>query len=249
LEFANWFPLYLQILSKLNLDIQKDFSSSLILSKLVSVNDKDITLQLLKKMIGQRTLVIGAGPSLNNHLVQKFIADHSCHSIIAADGATELCLKLNVIPNFIVTDLDGHVKSLIEANDRGSTLLIHGHGDNIDKVIKHVSRFNNVIATTQVFPLSNVFNFGGFTDGDRCVFLADEFKSPEIWLVGMDFDLPPGYFSKKGLISHELKMKKLSIGKQLVGYLARRSSSKILNVATRPSFNSLISGVTNLRLS
>jgi uncharacterized Rossmann fold enzyme len=248
LKFADWFPVYLQILPKLNLDIQKDFLCSLILSNLDSVCDRDLTLKLLKKMAGQKTLVIGAGPSLRNSLVQKFIADHSYFSIIAADGATELCLKLNVVPNYVVTDLDGNIKSLFEANDRGSTLLIHGHGDNIDKVIKYGPRFNNVVATTQIFPLSNVFNFGGFTDGDRCVFLADEFKSPEIWLIGMDFDLPSGYFSKKVLIKQELKRKKLSIGKQLVGWLAGKSSSKILNITTRSNFNSLISGVANYRL-
>jgi len=235
--------------SKLNLNIQKDFLSSLILSNLVSAHDIDMPLQLLKMIVGHKTLVIGAGPSLRDSMVQKFIADHSYFPIIAADGATELCLKLNVVPNFVVTDLDGNIKSLFEANNRGSTMLIHGHGDNIDKVIKYGSKFNNVVATTQSLPLSNVFNFGGFTDGDRCVFLADEFESPEIWLIGMDFDLPPGCFSKKGLIEQELKRKKLSIGKQLVGWLAGKSSSKILNITTRPNFNSLISGVTNHRLS
>ncbi len=132
MKFADWFPIYLQILSKLNLDIQKDFLSSLILSNLVPVNDIDVTLQLLRKIVGQKTLVIGAGPSLRDSMVQKFITDHSYFSIIAADGATELCLKLNVVPNFVVTDLDGNIKSLFEANDRGSTMLIHGHGDNIE---------------------------------------------------------------------------------------------------------------------
>jgi len=36
--------------------------------------------------------------------------------------------------------------------------------------------------------LKNVYNFGGFTDGDRCVFLAKALGAAEIKLVGFDYD-------------------------------------------------------------
>ena len=36
-----------------------------------------------------------------------------------------------------------------------------------------VKKFVNAAASTQGKPMGHVHNYGGFTDGDRCVFLAD----------------------------------------------------------------------------
>ena len=41
-------------------------------------------------------------------------------------------------------------------------------------------------------PVKNVYNFGGFTDGDRSVFWAEEFGAKEIILIGMDFGIHIG---------------------------------------------------------
>ena len=43
------------------------------------------------------------------------------------------------------------------------------------------------MATTQSAPFGEVHNFGGFTDGDRCVFLADHFAATRIILCGFNF--------------------------------------------------------------
>jgi 2-amino-4-hydroxy-6-hydroxymethyldihydropteridine diphosphokinase len=248
MKFVNWYPYYLQILYGLNLDIKKDILSSLLLSNLIS----NISLNLhsnclLKKLTNKKILIIGAGPSIEEPIIQKFIKDHSNFIIISADGATELCLQLNVIPDFVVTDLDGDIDSLLCANKLGSTMLIHAHGDNIHKILKFAPKFKQLIGTTQVFPLANVYNFGGFTDGDRCVFLADEFSSDEIWLVGMDFTSSIGYFSKKMKFNLILKRKKLSIGKHLIETLARKSNSLLFHVTTF-KFNSVINGVVDYKL-
>ncbi|MCQ2071391.1 MAG: DNA transporter, partial [archaeon] len=47
-----------------------------------------------------------------------------------------------------------------------------------------------VVLTTQGRPQNTVFNYGGFTDGDRCVCLAREFGATRILLYGFDFDHP-----------------------------------------------------------
>lgn len=155
---------------------------------------------------------------------------------------------VGIIPDFVVTDLDGDIDSLLSANKFGSRLLIHAHGNNIDKILKYVPKFKNFFGTTQAFPLQNVYNFGGFTDGDRCVFIADEFRSSEIWLVGMDFTSSIGYFSKKRMVSNlKLKKKKLSIGKHLIEILVKKSNSLFLNVTTFKS-DSVINGVTEYKL-
>ena len=102
--------------------------------------------------------------------------------VIAADGATEMCLDVGIIPDFVVTDLDGNYQSLIRAHLEGSIMVIHAHGDNIDKISSQVPYFSNAIGTTQNFPLNNVYNFGGFTDGDRSVSLAVEFLAERYYL-------------------------------------------------------------------
>lgn len=246
LRFADWYPYYLKISSDLHLDVKKDILSSIILSNLIL--DEPLELNCLKKLKGKKTLIIGAGPSIEDSSVQKFISDRSDFVIISSDGSTELCLQLNIIPDFVVTDLDGDIDSLLSANESGSKLVIHAHGDNIYKILKFAPRFGNFFGTTQVFPLRNVFNFGGFTDGDRCVFLADEFQCAEIWLVGMDFGSSIGYFSKKRRICNlNLKRKKLLIGKNLIEMLAKRSDSIMINVTTF-KFNSLINGTIEHKL-
>jgi len=57
-------------------------------------------------------------------------------------------------------------------------------------LLRHwVPRFPGpVVATTQAAPLPHVYNFGGFTDGDRAVFAADELGASRIALVGFDLD-------------------------------------------------------------
>ncbi len=152
--------------------------------------------------------------------------------VIAADGATEMCLDLGIIPDFVVTDLDGDYESLIRADSGGSIMVVHAHGDNFDKITSQVPYFSNVIGTTQNFPLKNVYNFGGFTDGDRSVSLAVEFLAREILLVGMDFDSKIGFFSKRKVSNLDLKKQKLQIGKYLTGMLLENSSALVTHITT-----------------
>ncbi len=246
MRFIEWYPYYLEIAQCLHIQINRDIRSSLILSDLI--DNKFMNVNKFKRLVNRKILIIGAGPSIEDPITQKFIVDNSKNIIICADGATELCLKLDIIPDFIVTDLDGDIKSLINADNLGSKLIIHAHGNNIDKISKFVPQIRNVFGTTQVFPLTNIYNFGGFTDGDRCVFLADEFQSREIWLIGMDFNSNIGLFSKKKILDIELKRKKLSIGKYLIEMLAKKSNSIISNV-TISKYNSSIDGVIDYKLT
>ena len=245
MKFIEWYPYYLKILLELKLNLRKDFLSSLLLSNLISKTT--FNLNDFKIINNKKILIIGAGPSIEEQLVQNFIKKHNDFIVISADGSTELCLKIGVVPDFVLTDLDGDIESLISANKLGSILLIHAHGDNIAKILKYVPKFKNCYGTTQVFPHYNIYNFGGFTDGDRCAFFADEFHAAEIWLVGMDFTSSIGYFSKKMKNIFSLKKKKLYIGKRLIEMLVRYSNSTFYNVTTF-KFNSALYGVVDYKL-
>lgn len=227
----------------MNIPIQRDFLNSLNLSTLIS--NERIDPKCFRKIQDNKALVIGAGPSIEESTVQNYILEIcSCKKgksnntvsedivVIAADGATEMCLDLGIIPDFVVTDLDGDYESLVRAHSGGSIMVIHAHGDNIDKITSQVPSFSNVIGTTQNFPLKNVYNFGGFTDGDRSVFLADGFLAREILLVGMDFDSKIGFFSKRKVPNLELKKQKLQIGKYLVGMLLENSRALVTHITT-----------------
>lgn len=64
-----------------------------------------------------------------------------------------------------------------------------------------------MVGSTQTVPLANVHNFGGFTDGDRCVFLAQEMGASAIVLIGFDFSDPH---------VNAIKMKKLEWARKLI---------------------------------
>jgi uncharacterized Rossmann fold enzyme len=51
-----------------------------------------------------------------------------------------------------------------------------------------VPLLEGVIGTAQCRPPESLYNFGGFTDGDRCVFLAKELGAASIKLVGFDYE-------------------------------------------------------------
>jgi 2-amino-4-hydroxy-6-hydroxymethyldihydropteridine diphosphokinase len=209
------------------------------------VSNEQMDPKCFRKIQNNKALVIGAGPSIEESNIQNYILE-TCNCskgksdnavskdmvVIAADGATEMCLDLGIVPDFIVTDLDGDYESLVRAHSGGSIMVIHAHGDNIDKITSQVPSFSHVIATTQSFPLKNVYNFGGFTDGDRSVFLADEFLAREILLVGMDFDSKIGFFSKRKVPNFELKKRKLQIAKYLVGMILENSSALVTHITT-----------------
>ena len=78
---------------------------------------------------------------------------------------------------------------VLEMNAEGTLLAVHAHGDNIPLVKSWVPKMQGpVVGTTQSAPLSNVYNFGGFSDGDRGVFAAHELGAASVSLIGFDLD-------------------------------------------------------------
>jgi 2-amino-4-hydroxy-6-hydroxymethyldihydropteridine diphosphokinase len=243
LNFNNWYPYYLIVAGLLKIQIQRDFLNSLNLS--AQKQNGLLDPKCFRKIQNNKALVIGAGPSIEESTIQNYILEiYKCSKgkfntnvsenlvVITADGATEMCLDLGIIPDFVVTDLDGDYESLVRADSGGSIMVVHAHGDNYEEISSQVPYFNNIIGTTQNFPLMNVYNFGGFTDGDRSLSLAVEFQAKEILLIGMDFDSRIGFFSKKNVANLKLKKQKLQIGKYLTEVLLENSSALVTHITT-----------------
>ena len=117
-------------------------------------------------------------------------------------------------------------------------MVVHAHGDNSER-INLVKYFKNCIGTTQTKPIGKVNNFGGFTDGDRCVFLADYFKAKKIILLGMDFGTRIGRYSKNKVENRTTKIAKLRRGKKLLEWLAKKSKSDLYSTTKIKGFTKI----------
>jgi uncharacterized Rossmann fold enzyme len=233
MESRDWQHWYSRIASAFKFDRHEDQRATDILSDLIQNNHTEP--DDIKAIIHDKpVLVFGAGPSLEEDinsirkagLLDRFI-------IVAADGATSALLEMaDKVPNIIVTDLDGKFEDLLLANRRGSFMVIHGHGDNISKLLDHVPKLTKILGTTQVEPRPRVHNFGGFTDGDRAVFLSVAMGAKMISLAGMDLGKTIGKYSKRYAISPERKMLKLRFCKKLLEWLALRTKIDLYNLTS-----------------
>lgn len=238
MRFIDWFPYYQNIRQQFGYSTEKDQHAANVLSNMLK--RKSLDLKVLQKKIARRhVMVIGAGDSLIQNI--KFVKKNRKFVKIVADGATKALIENHIRPDVVVTDLDGDISFLRKAERVGAIIVVHSHGDNIEELKKIVPTLRHVIGTTQVMPVENVYNFGGFTDGDRCVFLADEFGAEEIVLVGMEFGDRIGEHSKKSVENIQLKRDKMKVGKQLLEMLAKRSHSRLFDTSRKPirGFSSL----------
>jgi hypothetical protein len=231
-KFVDWFPYYQGIRAEFGYSSEKDQEAAKMLSDMAKKKAMDPKI-LERKIRGKNVVVIGAGSGLEDERAARFIKKNKSFVTIAADGAVQFLLENKIKPDIVVTDLDGDPASLQKAEKAGATMVVHAHGDNTDLLKKLVPKFKRIVATTQVAPLENVYNFGGFTDGDRCVFLADEFGAKKIVLVGMELDTP-GKYSKARVKNPALKKQKMQAGRRLLEMLAKESKSELADTSKRP---------------
>src|ERR671924_1604537 len=233
MKFADWFPYYQGIRAEFGYSTEKDQEAAKILSDMIKKKALDPKV-LQRKIKVKNVIVEGAGSSLENEKVLKYIKRNKKFVKIAADNAVQFLIENKIKPDIVVTDLDGNHKFLQKAEKNGAILVVHAHSDNTDTLKRLVPKLRKLVGSTQVAPVENVHNFGGFTDGDRSVFLAEEFGAKKIVLVGMDFGNSIGKYSKEKVKDPELKKQKMQAGKRLLEMLAKQSRSQLADTAKRP---------------
>ncbi|MCK4567464.1 MAG: DUF115 domain-containing protein [Candidatus Thorarchaeota archaeon] len=222
MDWIDWQPIYQDIVNRLNLDSIMDIRATQLLTELLKDVNPDPLLQLLDQRIRNRTVVVcGAGPSLEQHLqTLKERSDYQDLVFVAADGAVSLLLEKNCACDIIVTDLDGDYNHIKQALQNGAIGIIHGHGDNRDKIREIVPSLESVLGSTQVEPTERAFLWGGFTDGDRACYLVINYTPRRIILAGMDFGKVVGKWSKPSHETHfaapQRKVLKLEIAHELI---------------------------------
>ena len=213
MRFSDWEGYYQAIVQSMGYSRDRDEQVAWLLSGLMAKRrDRLAQIVDLKELFrGRHAYVFADGPTLEHD-----IADFQFTGpTVAADGATSKLLARGILPNVIVTDLDApRMEDLVRANAQGSIVVVHAHGDNQRAIEEWVPRFEGrLLATTQSKPIELVHDFGGFTDGDRAVLLADHFGADPILLVGFNFDeTDQEYVRSLG----DVKLKKLAWGSAII---------------------------------
>ncbi|NVM44619.1 MAG: DUF115 domain-containing protein [Candidatus Lokiarchaeota archaeon] len=232
IDFEEW---YLKIINDLKFDYQKDLEARDFLSNILREKGAEWCLEEVllsfSQMIQRKTriFIYGCGPSLEetvNYLLKIQEKQTYTNAVnLVADGAARLLIERRIPINAIFTDLDG----ITRANfDKSEFVIVHAHGDNIPRLKyfkKEILYFPNIIGTTQVSPVENLVNSGGFTDGDRILFFIASLLDPthEVYLIGMDFNDIVGKYSKieieRNHLANPIKLKKLRYGLEIIDWL------------------------------
>lgn len=251
MDFEKWRPWYDRIVATFGFDRIADESSADLLEKLIE--GKAANSSVVRTIVeGETVVVFGCGPSIQRNLNEYLTSPMKDRSIpIAADGATTPLLRIgHIIPRIVVTDIDGEIEDMLDASERGSVMVVHAHGDNMPALESCIPRFESVLGSTQVEPRPHVYNFGGFTDGDRSAFLAEEAGAKRIVLMGMDLGRVVGKYSKPGNTTDypasPTKIRKLLMAKELLSWLAGWAQAEILNAT---GSREKIEGVDDVALS
>ena len=222
---SGWKKWYSNILKEFKYDEKKDKESAIILNSILkrsNINDEIVSL-----IKNETVFVIGSGPSLSTAIPKLKNLKKSIK--IAADSSVKPLVDNEIIPDIVITDLDGDWNSLEKIATK-SIFVVHAHGDNINK-LKFSKKFKKCIGTTQSKPFSKIQNFGGFTDGDRGVFLANHFGAKKIILFGMDFGERIGKYSNTKKSERGIKLMKLNKGRLLLEWLSTITKSELFTTS------------------
>jgi len=210
-EFEVWQQYYNQILKSFGFSREHDERSARLLDRLLP--QPRLSIPELESMIFGRTVFIfGAHESIESG-IEMVISKGLEGVFLAADGACSPMRSLGLKPDLIISDLDGNLEDLLFWNRNGVPMVVHAHGDNMERIRSITPNLINSMATTQSETFNDVYNFGGFTDGDRCVFIADHFGAYHIYLIGFNFDRVGKY---SFTMDPEMKIRKLRWAKKLI---------------------------------
>jgi uncharacterized Rossmann fold enzyme len=192
--WKNWYDTFYSSIStslgysKESDERSRDELSNLLRQKGIQAFDEQY-LSLRSHFKNRNCIIFGAGPSLHDDVMNLYpVARKAKNLVIAADGATDTLLEAMIAPQVTVSDLDSCSEKSLLAQSQQRTLLVHAHGDNIELLRQIVPRLGkNLLGTTQVNPIENVRNIGGFMDGDRACYFATSLDPKIVVIAGMDF--------------------------------------------------------------
>lgn len=245
MDWLTWKPLYHEVATDLGLSISNDYTTAEKYKTIIEQRFKDGCSSLLSQIAFKKkskAWIFGAGPSLE----QDFKTFQEYYSstedlIVGVDGACLFLREKEYYPDIIFSDGDGSLEAILDCVQRGSTLVLHAHGDNFSIIQNFLNKIQNYpfIPTVQTEPsVPYLYNFGGFTDGDRAISaILEWFNQITVLLVGFTFGSLQGRYSKPHKLKNhakasEFKLKKLAFAKKFIAILARTYPNQIFNLST-----------------
>ena len=240
MDFNEWEGWYKEILETLGFLRDDDEKTAELLDKILDekgcLTIEQFFDEMMEKKDTSKFIVVGAGPSIKKHI--KYVKENydlNDYLIVSADGATTAMLEDDLVPDIVATDLDGKMEDLLAANSLGSYFVIHAHGDNEPLINKWTTSFDKILGTTQSKPVGHLYNFGGFTDGDRAMFFTIALGCEEMVLAGMDFGTTVTKYSRPNIEgptgpADEVKTKKLIFAERLLAWIKENTDVKVINL-------------------
>jgi len=225
-EWRIWAPVYAEIRRAFGFPLSRERRAAATLTRLLRPADRAEPLARLEALLrGRDAIVVGLAPRAGPPPLWRLPSTPQRPALLAADGAAAPCLAAGLVPTIVVTDLDGPVPSEVAASGRGSTVLVHAHGDNIPALKAWVPDFPGELAGSWAGPpRPGLLNVGGFTDGDRAAYLAEALGATRVILWGFDFEQVDEADSEV----RRRKLAKLAWARTALRLLARTSRVPIL---------------------
>lgn len=226
MEYRQWAPRYARIREEFGFDFAREEAAADLLQSLLPASARvDPLGRVRPRLEGREVIVVGLAPNAGPPPLWRRPGTERPPVLVAADGAAASCLAAGLVPAVIVTDLDGPVPSEVAANRRGSLVVVHAHGDNLPALREWVPQFPGELAGSWAGPpREDLFDVGGFTDGDRAAYLAESVGAREVVLWGFDFDR----VEESEPASRARKLAKLDWARRLLAVLAREGRAPIV---------------------
>ncbi len=177
MRLEEWLEIYREITSDFNFPPERDDESARLMHRLG--RKKLLDCSVLERIISGKEVVV-VGGAVKDKVEGEVI--------ITAGKAIMNWIKISGrIPDIHVTDMEEPDEILIQLEESGAVLVLHAHGDNMERVKSVVPKVRKFIGTTQNMPFNRIYNFGGFTDGDRAALIAKRFNAKKVTLHGFEF--------------------------------------------------------------
>lgn len=180
------------IAAKPAVNFDRDKEAARLLNSLLPGKEKgeDIT-RLKRALIGKYVFVCGSGPTLEadiEALKEAHLHKEKRYVFVAANGPGKALAEEGILPEIEVADLTRFPESVLANNRKGTITLVGAGANDIELLREYVPKLKNAICITCDEPFGKFHNFGGSTEMDRCVHLAERFRAGVIILAGMDYE-------------------------------------------------------------
>lgn len=222
MEYARWAPQYLRIAEALGYELARErLAADALVNRLPPEARTDPLGRCRARLASRTAIVVGLAPGAGAPPLHLLPPSVERPAVLAADGAAAVCLAAGIVPDLIVTDLDGPVASEVNANARGALVVVHAHADNRDAVERWVPEFSGELAGSWAGPPSDaLLDVGGFTDGDRAAYLAEAAGARPILLWGFVFDRA----QETDATERAVKLRKLAFAREALELLAAHAA-------------------------